>query len=184
MAWPPIWMESFIVAVPVGGSTGVWSLARYNAMAQALGTLPILEVPAVGNVDDYPNTPERIDGTPIPAEDMVFEDPNWYTAPDEGSSLRSQYSTDQATSANFDASIGTSAGVTAAGLQVGIGAEYGWGEGYRLSSVQQRCSLDVLQPYPTTPAHRDEYNLYAFRFAPVVYRHWYAIQWETTPHSS
>ena len=168
--------ENFMVTVPVGGSTSVWSLARYNAMAQALGTLPVLEVPyAVGNVDDYPSTPERIDGSPIPDEDMVFADLNWYTAPDVGSvSYRSQFSTDETTSTSFDTSIGTSVGVTAAGMQVGLGAEYGWGEGYRLSlgtAAMFSGRVSAVPDNPSTP--EDEYNLYAFRFAPVVYRHWY-----------
>ena len=168
--------ENFVITVPVGGSTSVWSLARYNAMAQALGTLPVLEVPyAVGNVDDYPSAPERIDGTPIPEEDMVFKDPNWYTSPDVGSvSYRSQYSTDESTATSFDTSIGTSAGVTAAGIQVGIGTEYGWGEGYRLSlgtAAMFSGRVAAVPDNPSTP--EDEYNLYAFRFAPVVYRHWY-----------
>ena len=168
--------ENFVVTVPVGGSTSVWSLARYNAMAEALGTLPILEVPyAVGNVDDYPSTPERIDGTPIPEEDMVFENPTWYTAPDVGSvSYRSQYSTDTSSATSFDTTIGTSAGVTAAGITVGLGAEYGWGEGYRLSlgtAAMFSGRVSAVPDNPDTP--EDEYNLYAFRFAPVVYRHWY-----------
>ena len=168
--------ESFVVTVPVGGSTSVWSLARYNAMAEALGTLPVLEVPyEVGNVNAYPSTPERIDGSAIPDEDMVFKDPTWYTAPDVGSvSYRSQYSTDQSTSTSFDTSIGTSVGVSAAGVQVGMGAEYGWGEGYKLSlgtAAMFSGKVSAVPDNPSTP--EDEYNLYAFRFAPVVYRHWY-----------
>ena len=168
--------ENFVLTVPVGGSSSVWSLSRYNAMAEALGTLPILEVPyAVGDVDDYPSTPERIDGTEIPEEDMVFQDPTWYTAPDVGSiAYRSQFSTETTSWTNYTTTLGTSAGITVAGMSVGIGAEYGFGESYRLAlgeSAMFSGSVSAVPDDPNTP--EDEYNMYTFRFAPVVYRHWY-----------
>ena len=168
--------EYFVLTVPVGGSTSVWSLARYNAMAEALGTLPVLEVPyAVGDVDAYPTQPERIDGTAIPEDDMVFKDLRWYTAPDVGSiSYRSQVSTDNTTSTSWDTSIGSSVGVKAAGMKVGMGAEYGWGEGYSIrlgESAMFSGKVAAVPDNPSTP--EDEYNMYSFRFAPVVYRHWY-----------
>ena len=44
--------ETFVLSVPVGGSTSVWSISRYNALAEALGTMPVLDIPyAVGDVD-------------------------------------------------------------------------------------------------------------------------------------
>lgn len=168
--------ENFVLTVPVGGSTSVWSLARYNALANALGTLPVLEVPyEVGNVDDYPTTPERIDGSPIPDEDMVFDELQWFTSPDVGSiAYRSQMSSGVDTGTTWNTSIGTSAGVKVAGVKVGVGAEYGWGSGYSLrmgESAMFSGKVAAVPDDPNTP--EDEYNMYAFRFAPVVYRHWY-----------
>jgi hypothetical protein len=168
--------ENFVLTVPVGGSTSVWSLARYNALAKALGTLPVLEVPyEVGNVEDYPTTPERIDGTPIPDEDMVFDELQWFVAPDVGSiAYRSQLSSGVDTATSWDTSIGTSAGVKAAGVKVGAGVEYGWGSGYSLRMGEAAMFSGKVAAVPDDPnTPEDEYNMYTFRFAPVVYRHWY-----------
>ncbi len=168
--------ENFVLTVPVGGSSSVWSLSRYNAMAEALGTLPILKVPyTVGDVDDYPRTPERIDGTPIPQEDMVFKDPTWYTAPDVGSiAYRSSFSNEVSNWTSWSTTLGTSAGITVAGMNVGVGSEYGFGESYRLAlgeSAMFSGSVSAVPDDPETP--EDEYEMYTFRFVPVVYRHWY-----------
>ncbi len=168
--------EPFILTVPVGGSTSVWSLARYNALAKALGTLPVLEVPyEVGNIDDYPSSPVRLDGSPIPDEDMLFKNLQWYTAPDVGAvAYRSQLSADTTNASSWDANIGTSAGIKVGGVRVGIAAEYGWGEGYSLRMGEAAMfsgSVAAVPDDPSTP--EDEYNLYTFRFAPVVYRQWY-----------
>ena len=168
--------ETFVLSVPVGGSTSVWSLARYNALAEALGTMPVLEVPyAVGDVDDYPSYPERIDGTPIPDEDLVFSEIRWYTAPDVGSiAYRRSISEESSYRSSWDTSIGTSAGGTVAGVKVGVSADYGWGQSYSLrmgSGAMFSGSVAAVPDNPNTP--EDEYEMYGFRFAPAVYRHWY-----------
>ena len=171
--------ENFVLTVPVGGSVSVWSVSRYNAMAEAIGNLPIIEVPyAVGDVDDYPSEPERLDGTAIPDEDMVFSEELWYTAPDVGrvSFWRSlgQESTQRV---SWDTRMGTSMDVTAAGVKVGVGAEFGWGKGYSLTlgtGALFAGSVDAIPDDPETP--EDEYNLFTYRFAPIVYREWYTNQ--------
>ncbi len=168
--------ENFILTVPVGGSVSVWSVARYNAMAEAIGTLPVIEVPyTVGDVDDYPSEPERLNGSEIPEDDMVFSDETWYTAPDVGTvSFWRSLSEEETTRMSWDTSMGTSASVTAAGIKVGIGAEYGWGEGYSLSlgrSALFAGSVKAVPDDPSTP--EDEYDLYTYRFSPLVYREWY-----------
>jgi len=168
--------ENFVLTVPVGGSTSVWSLSRYNALAEALGSLPILEIPyAVGTVEDYPESPERLDGTPIPDEDMVFDQVRWYLAPDVGSvSYRASIGDEETYRESWSTSIGSSMGVTAAGIQVGMGVDYGWGQGYSLgvgSGAFFSGRISAVPDDPNTP--EDEYEMYAFRFAPVVYRQWY-----------
>jgi hypothetical protein len=168
--------ETFVLSVPVGGSSSVWSLARYNALAEALGTLPVLDVPyAVGDIEDYPSMPERIDGTSIPDEDMVFSDIRWYTSPDVGSiSYRQSISEETSYRSSWDTSMGSSAGVTVGGVKVGAGIEYGWGESYALrlgNGAMFSGKVGAVPDKPDTP--EDEYLMYNFRFAPVVYRHWY-----------
>ena len=168
--------ETFVLSVPVGGSTSVWSIARYNALAEALGTMPVLDIPyAVGDVDDYPSYPERIDGTPIPEEDLVFSEIRWYTAPDVGNiSYRRSLSEESSYRSSWDTSIGSSAGVTAAGVNVGLSTDYGWGQSYSLrlgNGAIFSGSVAAVPDNPNTP--EDEYEMYSFRFAPAVYRHWY-----------
>ncbi len=168
--------ETFVLSVPVGGSTSVWSLARYNALAEAVGSLPVLEVPyAVGDVDDYPSYPERIDGSPIPDEDLVFSEIRWYTAPDVGSiSYRRSLSEESSYRESWDTSMGSSASVNAAGVTMGMGIDYGWGQMYMLrmgSGAIFSGRVTAVPDNPNTP--EDEYEMYTFRFAPAVYRHWY-----------
>ena len=168
--------ENFVLTVPVGGAVSVWSVSRYNAMAAAIGNLPIIEVPyAVGDVDDYPSEPERLDGTAIPDEDMVFSEELWYTAPDVGRvSFWRSLSEETSERMSWDTRMGTSVDVTAAGVSVGVGAEYGWGRGYSLTLGNGALfagSVDAVPDDPETP--EDEYNLFTYRFAPVVYREWY-----------
>ena len=70
--------------------------------------------------------------------------------------------------------MGTSADITVAGVKVGVGADYGWGEGYALTMGTAALfagSVHAIPDNPDTP--EDEYAQHAYRFAPVVYREWY-----------
>ena len=67
--------------------------------------------------------------------------------------------------------------MSVSGVNVGAGVSYGWGEGYSLrmgESAMFSGKVSAVQDNPSTP--EDEYELYTFRFAPIVYRQWY-----TTP---
>jgi hypothetical protein len=168
--------ETFILTVPVGGATSIWSLSRYNALAEAVGDLPVIDIPyAVGTVEDYPEAPEKLDGTEIPEEDMVLTEVKWYLAPDVGSvSYRASLAQEEYLRESWTTSMGASASVTVAGVKVGMGTDYGWGQGYSLgvgSSAFFSGSVKAVPDNPNTP--EDEYEMYAFRFAPVVYRQWY-----------
>ena len=39
--------EQFVMTVPVDGSVSLWSTTRYNAMAEAVGNLPVIDWPGV-----------------------------------------------------------------------------------------------------------------------------------------
>jgi len=168
--------QDFVLTVPVGGSVSVWSIARYNAMAEAVGTLPLIEVPyEVGVVEDYPSEPETIEGGTIAEDDMIFPDEQWFVAPDVGS-ISFWRSIDESTSerTSLDTSLGLSASITVAGVKVGGGAEMGWGQGYSLTVGKSAIfagSVKAVPDDPSTP--EDEYNLYTYRFSPLVYRQWY-----------
>ena len=59
--------------VPVGGQTQLWSSTRYNALAEAIGTIPVIDIPVVvGDPTTYPTQPVSLSGEPIDAADMVF----------------------------------------------------------------------------------------------------------------
>jgi hypothetical protein len=168
--------ENFVLTVPVGGSVSVWSIARYNAMAEAVGTMPVIDVPyEVGVVEDYPKVPETLEGDDIPDEDLIFPDEQWFVAPDAGS-ISFWRSVDELTSerTSLETGLGLSASVTVAGLKVGGGVEMGWGKGYSLavgSSALFAGSVQAVPDDPGTP--EDEYALYTYRFSPVIYREWY-----------
>jgi hypothetical protein len=126
-------------------------------------------------VEDYPTEPETLDGDPIPDEDMIFPDEQWFVAPDAGS-ISFWRSVDELTSerTSLETGLGLSASVTVAGVKVGGGVEMGWGKGYSLavgSSALFAGSVQAIQDDPDTP--EDEYALYTYRFSPVVYRQWY-----------
>ena len=65
--------------------------------------------------------------------------------------------------------IGVSAGATVGGMKVGVGASYGWGQGY--SRVGESASfsgaIPALPDDLNTP--EDEYQRYAYQVTPYVY---------------
>jgi hypothetical protein len=168
--------EKFVLTVPVGGSVSVWSVARYNAMAEELGTLPVIDVPyAVGVVEDYPAEPETIFGEEIHDDDIVFPDEEWYVAPDVGSiSFWRSVESSETNRTSLETSLGLSASITVAGVKVGGGVDMGWGQGYSMRVGEAALFAGSVQAVPDIPdTPEDEYELYTYRFAPVVYRQWY-----------
>jgi hypothetical protein len=168
--------QPFVLTVPVGGAVSVWSVARYNAMAEALGSLPVIEVPyEVGVVEDYPEEPETIEGMPIPEADLIFPEDQWFVAPDVGSiSFWRSIDDTIADRTSMETTLGLSASITVAGVKVGGGVDMGWGGGYTLAvgkSALFAGSVKAVPDIPETP--EDEYELYTYRFSPVVYRQWY-----------
>ncbi len=165
--------EIFVLTVPTGGSTSLWSSNRYNAMAEALGTLPVMDVPyAVGQPETYPTAPERIDGTPIPGEDLVFPDPGTYTVSDVGEVGWWLVVNESETNAlALSEELGASVGVTVGGVQVGGGGSIGWGEGYSLTAGSSSIFGGVTPTLPDDPdTPEDEYASYAYTVRPLVYQ--------------
>ncbi len=110
--------QPFVLTVPVGGAVSVWSVARYNAMAEELGTLPVIDVPyEVGVVEAYPQEPETIFGEEIPDDDLIFPEEQWFVAPDVGS-ISFWRSIDESVTdrTSMETSLGLSASITVAGV--------------------------------------------------------------------
>jgi hypothetical protein len=173
--------EQFVLMVPVGGSEMLWSTPRYNAMAEAVGGLPIMDVPyQVGNPDSYPSAPERLDGSPIPAEDFVFTEPPSILVSDAGSSgFRLSVGENTSNGVSMSTSIGFSADISGdipfiGGVKFGASLGVGWGQGYKVSVGDSAFFGGSLPPLPDNPdTPEDEYLEHAYTSMPFVYREHY-----------
>jgi hypothetical protein len=169
--------KQMAVMVPVGGQTTLWSTPRYNAMAQAVGDLPQVNVPmTIGDPTSYPTVPTTLDGQPIPSNDMVFPDPPLFTVSDAASvgwSLSTGTSTTNDDTTSTAIGVGVSFGI--AGLvSVGVSENTSSGSSYSVTvgkDVSFSGSVPPLPDNPNTPA--DEYKQFGFSFKPVVYRQHY-----------
>ncbi|MEM6290550.1 MAG: VCBS repeat-containing protein [Myxococcota bacterium] len=173
--------EQFVFMVPVGGTEMLWSTRRYNAMAEAVGNLPIMEIPyQVGNPSSYPPGPERLDGLPIPEEDFVFTELPSVLVSDAGSSgFRLSVGEDETNSVSMSTSLGFSTDVSGeipfiGGVRFGASLGVGWGEGYSLSVGEGAFFGGSLPPLPDNPSTPDdEYLQFAYTTVPFVYREHY-----------
>lgn len=173
---PSVDGKTMDVFVPVGGQTSVWSTRRYNALAEALGTLPKINVPhKLGQVDSYPASPKTLDGAPIPEDDMVFPRPPTFRTSDVASvdfELTASEGQSSETHVHDELSVGAEIGafgVTVSG-EVGVSV----GRGYSISVGRDASFAGHVPPVrndPETP--EDEFGLYGYSFTPIVYRHRY-----------
>lgn len=168
--------EDFVMVVPTGGGVSLWSTARYNAMAEAIGNLPVIDIPyEVGNVDAYPTTPKRLDGTDLPSSELLFPNPTKYTVSDVGdTSWWDSVTESETNSQTMGTDLSASASLTVAGVTVGGGTSYGWGESYSLTvgtNAMFNGTLPAVPDDPDTP--EDEYSSHRYAAIPYVYLHDY-----------
>ncbi len=161
------------ILVPVGGQSAVWDVRRYNAMARAVGGMPIIETNEFvsGDLASYPQAPELPDGSPVPASDMVVGEPPSYFASDVGSTSWS-ISVSQGTSSGISlgTSIGTGTSYGVLGFSYGSGSGEGWSSSYGMSFGTNASFGGGIPAVPNaagTP--EDEYLLYRYSFRPYVY---------------
>ncbi len=159
--------------VPVGGQTALWSLKRYNALADRLGTLPVVRVPyKVGDPKSYPSRMQTLAGKPIPEADLLFTTPRAYRTSDVanvGWSLSVGEDESQSKAATIGVSIGASvkAGPVALSADVGVST----GASYTVSVGRDASFSGSVPPVRNdvrTP--EDESKLYGYGFSPIVYR--------------
>jgi hypothetical protein len=168
--------EPMVVLVPVDGNAGVWSTPRYNAMAKALGDLPIIEIDTViGDPASYPAEPTKLDGSAIPGDDLVFEetpelfvgdigDAGWWLTAAESTTLEEATTT----TVSIDAEVGV------AGVKFGGHVGESFGHAYSVRIGEEAIFAGSVPPIPDvvgTP--EDEHALNAFSFSPYVYRERY-----------
>ncbi len=164
------------IFIPVGGQTQLWSSQRYNAMAEAMGTLPKIEIPVtVGDPSSYPAEPQSLDGHPIHPDDMVFENVPAYQVSDVGFVnywlVRGETETN---SVAEGVSFGAKASFGVFGNGVDIEGRVGQTAGYSLSIGKSQIFAGGVPPVPDDPSTpEDEFLLNRYSFTPYVYRHHY-----------
>jgi hypothetical protein len=171
--------EQFVMTVPVDGAVSLWSTTRYNAMAEAVGNLPIIDLTyTVGDPSSYPTEVESWDGRTLDDEDLLFDADQWYTVSDVGDiSWRRSVSERETEGWRMSQDMGLSASVTAAGVSVGGGVSVGWGTGYSLqvgTGAFFSGSLPSLPDDPDTP--EDEWSQHRYSMNPYVYLHTYETE--------
>lgn len=165
-----------VVVVPVGGRTALWSTPRYNALAEALGGLPVIEhVPEIGTLDAYPNTPAKPDGTPLRPQDLAFPNAPQFLVSDAGkagwwlSVIESETN-----AAALETEIGVNSSIKMGGVKFGAEVAAGFGSGYALTIGREALFGGAVPPLPDQPSTpEDEYEANAYAFQPLVYRERY-----------
>ncbi|MEZ4269872.1 MAG: hypothetical protein R3C68_00050 [Myxococcota bacterium] len=169
--------ETFTVLLPVGGETGLWDLRRYNAMARALGNLPIIEADPVrvGELNTYPHAPQLPNGQPIPQEDLISAATSSFVASDSGGTSWSVgLGLNQGTSTGVSVSVGTSASLGVVGFRYGESIGESEDNGYSINigeSTSFGGGIPAIPDKSSTP--EDEFALNRYAFRPYVYvRHY------------
>jgi hypothetical protein len=180
------------INIPIGGQTSLWSLRRYNQLAEATkGGLPVITGgPKIGDVDSYPTTLVGIDGKPIPNADLVFGPENTATFPvsDTGTAAFSldmsksrTDSTQTAEEKGHGWSYGGSIGLSVNTPIVNVGGNVNYnkagdvntsiGNGYSITlanSTNFSGTVPYIKDNPSTP--EDEFKAHGYGFTPYVYR--------------
>jgi len=164
------------VLVPTGGESQLWTTKRYNALARALGTLPIIDVPyRIGDVKSYPQQIESLTGAAIPSEDMVFNFRPKVVAAEAGTTNWAMTTGGNETNTvATNTSVGIASSIGAFGVTVGGNISWSWGESYSLTIAKETTFAGGVPPLPDkTQTPEDEYLLYRYGFTPYVYREHY-----------
>jgi hypothetical protein len=165
------------VFVPVGGQNQLWSSKRYNAMAEATGTYPIIDIPIrVGDTTSYPKTVQSLDGEPIAEDDFLFPKIPSYQISDVGFVnfwlVRGEAETNSVAETT---TVGMNASFGAGGVTVDADVHVGVTQGYSVNVGHDNIFAGGVPPVPDDPATpEDEYEVHRYGFTPFVYRHHYA----------
>jgi hypothetical protein len=164
------------IYVPVGGQTQLWSTKRYNAMAKAVKTLPVIDIPArIGDVKSYPRKIQTLSGEPVPTADMLFPKPPTFQVSDVGTigfSLSAGKSETNETAETT--TLGVSGSLEAFGVGVEATIDVGVTQGYSIevgNETEFGGTIPAIHDDPNTP--EDEFAINHYGFTPFVYRQHY-----------
>ena len=164
------------IYIPVGGQTTLWSTKRYNAMAEAAGDLPIMNVPVtIGDVSSYPETLQTLDGQPVPESDMLFPNLTTYQASDVGFVSFWMVAGEQETNEVAEkTTLGVTGSLGVGGVSVDAKVGVGVAQGYSITTGKDVVFAGGIPPIPDDPeTPEDEFKVHGYSFTPVVYRHHY-----------
>lgn len=162
--------------MPVGGQTTLWSSKRYNAMAEAAGDLPIIDVPiTIGDVASYPSAIQTLDGQPVPEEDILFPNTPTYQASDVGFvSFWLVNGEDESNEVAEKTTIGVNGSIGAGGVSVDSSINVGVAQGYSITAGKDVIFAGGIPPIPDDPeTPEDEFKVHGYSFRPHVYRQHY-----------
>ncbi len=167
------------IYIPVGGQTQLWSTKRYNAMAKAVKTLPVIPVGVrVGDVKSYPTKVQTLEGKVVPQDDMVFPNTPTYQVSDVG---QVGFTLETGKSETNEKAESTTVGVSGSLEAFGVGIEstidLGVEQGYSVTvgnATDFGGKVPALIDNPETP--EDEFAVYHYGFTPFVYRQHYTTK--------
>lgn len=162
--------------MPVGGQTLLLSTKRYNKMAESTPHLPVIPTPVrIGDVASYPPAPVRLDGSAVPAEDMLFPEIPSYQASDVGFvNFWLVVGESETNEVCEKTTIGISGSIGAAGVTIDGNLNVGVAQGYSLTVGTNAMFAGSIPPIPDDPATpEDEFAVHRYSFSPYVYREHY-----------
>jgi hypothetical protein len=160
--------KTITVYVPVSTQRAFLSLPHYNALAKAVGHLPILPSTArLGDPSSYPTEAKTTDGQPIAAADLVLKNFTSYTPSDTGKlTWRLALSS---TTTNQTALTATATATATATLAGGTATAEGAVTGTGTYTVTLGADTSFSGIVPALKAGSDE----AYSFTPILYRQHY-----------
>ena len=161
-----------MMVVPVGGQSTVWSSNRYNALAEALGTLPKVHPGMkIGDPSAYPTFPTLPDGSPVPSDQQVFpRTPNYTVSDSSWVGWWLSVNEVETNSISTTVNLTVSSSIKVAGVKFGGEVGASWGKGYALSVGRDALFGGGVAPMPDDPeTPEDEYAAHRFSFSPYVY---------------
>ena len=168
--------HDYMVTIPVGGGSTMWSSNRYNTLAAKKPGLPQVVIPhTIGDPSTYPTSIQTVAGSIIPEDDMVFPNTTPFTVSDIGSLSWGYTASEFTTNAkSLNTSVSGSAKVTVTGFSFGTGVGVGNTDTYNLSVGTSTTFSGLIPAVPDDPeTATDEFLLYGYNTIPFVYRHNY-----------
>jgi hypothetical protein len=168
--------HQMMMVVPVGGQTTVLSTPRYNSYAQTETQLPIIQVPTqIGNPKSYPQSPMKLDASPVQPDEQVFPQRPTLTVSDSATVAFSlSVSSSMVNTDAMSTAVSISSSLGALGVKFGATLGASWGQSFAVTIGNAASFSGAVPPIPDDPhTPEDEYQTHGFSYTPYVYRETY-----------